>query len=104
MNQGNIDMKTKEEIRKILESHKDELRQKYCVREIGLFGSYVRGEQTETSDVDILVDFEKAVGLLEFVGLKNYLTDLLGVTVDLVMKRALKTRISERISNEVVYV
>ncbi|MFB3887592.1 MAG: nucleotidyltransferase family protein [Thermodesulfobacteriota bacterium] len=96
--------KTAEEIRKILESHKDELNHKYHVKGVGIFGSYLRGDQEETSDVDILVEFERPIGLIEFVGLKNYLSDLLGVEVDLVMKKALKPRIGQRILNEVQYV
>ena len=97
-------MKKTNEIKRILEVHKEEFRKDYRVKEIGLFGSYVREEQTQTSDIDVLVEFEKPVGLLEFVGLKNHLSDLLGVKVDLVMKKALKLRIGDRILNEVVYV
>jgi predicted nucleotidyltransferase len=97
-------MKTVIEIRKILEHHKDELKAKYEVRQIGIFGSVVRKEQTETSDIDILVEFEKPIGLLEFVRVKNYLSDLLNMNVDLVMKRALKPRIGQHILSEVVYV
>jgi len=96
--------KTVEEIRGILEVQKAELHQKYHVKGVGIFGSYLRGEQKETSDVDILVDFERPVGLIEFVRLKNYLSDLLGVNVDLVMKKALKPRIGQRILGEVLYV
>jgi predicted nucleotidyltransferase len=101
---GGVILKVLGEIRKILELHKDELRRRYGVKEIGIFGSFVREEQKKTSDIDILVEFEKSVGLLEFVGLKNYLSDLLGVNVDLVMKKALKPRIGTRILSEVVYV
>jgi predicted nucleotidyltransferase len=97
-------MKTVQDIKGILKSHKEELESKYGVKEIGIFGSYVKEEQTETSDVDILVEFEKPLGLLEFVGLKNYLSDLLGVNVDLVMRKALKPSIGERVLGEVVYV
>jgi|SRR5271169_4192897 len=97
-------MKKTNEIKRILEVHKEELKKNYRVKEIGLFGSYVREEQTQTSDIDVLVEFEKPIGLLEFVGLKNHLSDLLGVKVDLVMKKALKLRIGDRILNEVVYV
>ena len=97
-------MKTIAEIMKMLESHRDDLREKYGVKEIGIFGSYVREEQKEISDVDILVEFERPLGLLSFVGLKNHLSDFLGVEVDLVMKRALKPRIGKRILEEVVYV
>jgi hypothetical protein len=83
-------MKTVAEIKKLLELNKSELRVRYGVKDIGIFGSYVREEQTETSDIDVLVEFEKTIGLLEFVGLRNHLSDLLGVKVDLVMKKALK--------------
>jgi len=54
--------------------------------EIGLFGSYTKGSQKETSDVDILVEFEKAIDLFTFVQLKNHLSDLLNINVDLVIK------------------
>ncbi len=97
-------MKTVQEIQRILRLHKEELESEYGVKEIGIFGSYVKEEQNETSDVDILVEFKKPLGLLEFVGLKNYLSDLLGVNVDLVMKKALKPSIGKRVLEEVVYV
>jgi len=97
-------MKTVQDIKRLLKSHKEELGSKYGVKEIGIFGSYVKGEQKEMSDVDILVEFEKALGLLEFVALKNYLSDLLGVNVDLVMRKALKPTIGQRVLSEVVYV
>ena len=97
-------MKNLSEIKEILAENKELLKKKFKVKEIGLFGSYVRGEQKETSDVDILVEFEETPTLLEFVELENYLTELLGVKVDLVMKRALKPTIKESILKEVVYV
>ncbi|MBA7518349.1 hypothetical protein ES705_10419 [subsurface metagenome] len=77
------------DIRKALQSHKEELNRKYGVSEIGVFGSYVKNEQDETSDVDILVEFEKAIDLLTFVNLKNYMSGLLNTNVDLVMKKDL---------------
>ncbi|MCZ7398762.1 MAG: nucleotidyltransferase family protein [Candidatus Methanoperedens sp.] len=97
-------MKTLDEIKNILSQHKEEIKQKYEVREIGIFGSYVRGEEREASDIDILVELGKAIGLLKFIEIEEYLSDLLGVKVDLVMKGALKPRIGERILKEVVYV
>ncbi|MDI7258322.1 MAG: nucleotidyltransferase family protein [Thermodesulfobacteriota bacterium] len=97
-------MKTIADIRTLLAEHKIELIEKYGVKEIGVFGSYLREEQKETSDVDILVEFKRPVGMLRFINLKNYLSDLLGINVDLVMKRALKPRIGRRILNEVIYV
>jgi len=88
----------------ILKEHKQEMRDKYGVKEIGVFGSYVRGEQREGSDVDMLVEFEpdSEIGLLDFVGLENDLSDLLGLKVDLAEKSALKPRIGRHILNEVV--
>ncbi len=97
-------MATLNEIKSILTLHKKEFQSKYGVKEIGVFGSYVRGEQGKTSDLDLLVEFERPVGLLEFIGLKNYLSDLLNVNVDLVMKKALRPRIGQKILKETVYV
>ena len=97
-------MKTLQEIKNILELHKDEISKTFGLKEIGLFGSVVRSEQKEASDIDILIEPAKPMGLFEFVGLKNYLSDILGVKVDLVMKRALKPRIGKRILKEVLYV
>lgn len=98
-------MKTLEEIKEILAKHKEELMAKYGVREIGVFGSYLHGEEKKDSDVDVLVEFEEdaRISLLDFVGLENYLSDLLGVKVDLVEKSALKPRIGRRILKEVIY-
>ncbi|HDP99970.1 MAG TPA: nucleotidyltransferase [bacterium] len=91
-----------EDLRKILQAHREELNRKYGVTEIGIFGSFVKNQQNDTSDVDILVEFNKAIDLLTFVNLKNYLSDLLKANVDLVMKKALKPKIGQRILQEVV--
>lgn len=90
------------DVRKILQAHRKELNRKYGVTEIGIFGSFVKNQQNDSSDVDILVEFNKAIDLLTFVNLKNYLSDLLEVNVDLVMKKALKPKIGQRILQEVV--
>jgi hypothetical protein len=74
------------------------------IKEIGIFGSYIKHTEQENSDIDILVDFQKAVDLLTFVHLKNYLSELLKVDVDLVMKKALKPKIGKRILKEVIYI
>ena len=97
-------MKDIEELKKILQEHKYELESKYGVTEIGVFGSYSKKQETKTSDLDILIDFQKAVDLLTFVHIKNYLSDLLKINVDLVMKKALKPKIGERILKEVLYI
>ena len=97
--------KSLDEIKKILKEHEKELKEKYGIEEIGIFGSYLRGEAKKGSDVDILVEFKRQakISLLDFVELENYLGDLLGVKVDLVEKSALKPRIGKQILNEVVY-
>jgi len=93
-----------EDIKRILLRNKAELRKRFKVKTIGVFGSYVRGEQKRQSDVDLLVEFEEPVGLFEFMDLEMYLTDLLGVKVDLVSKKALKPHIGERILKEVAII
>jgi hypothetical protein len=81
------------------------LRERFKVKSIGVFGSYVRGEQKEGSDLDVLVEFEDdaKLSLLDVAGLEIELSDLLGVNVDLVEKRDLKPYIGERILSEVIY-
>jgi hypothetical protein len=97
-------MRTLEDIQKTLTSHKKELYKKFGVKRIGIFGSYLRGEQKETSDIDILVEFHRPIGFIEFIRLQEYLENLLGVKVDLVTKKALKKRIRKQILQEVKYV
>ncbi len=82
-----------------------ELKQRYGIAQLGVFGSYVRGEQTPSSDLDLLIEFDpdRRFGLLSFCELENQLSDRLGVKVDLVMKSGLKPRIGERILAEVQY-
>ncbi|MCD6139859.1 MAG: nucleotidyltransferase family protein [Thermococcus sp.] len=97
-------MRTLEEIQKILQSHKEELYKKFGVKRIGIFGSYSRGKQKETSDIDILVEFHRPIGFIKFIKLQEYLESLLGVKVDLVTKKALKKQIRKQILQEVKYV
>ncbi len=87
-----------------LELLKPEVEEKFKVKSIGLFGSYVRGEQKDTSDLDILVDFYEPISLFRFVELEDFLSQRLGVKVDLVMRDALKPRIKDSILNEAIYV
>ncbi|MFN0118542.1 MAG: nucleotidyltransferase family protein [Elusimicrobiota bacterium] len=82
-------MKSLDEIKRTLANQKKELRDTYHVRSLGLFGSYVRGDQKENSDLDILVDFDQPVGF-EVVDLYEFLKILLGMKVDLVTKGAVK--------------
>ena len=97
-------MKTLNEIKKIILKHKKELKEKYKVKTIGIFGSYARGEQKETSDIDILVEFYETPSLLDFIGLEQYLSDLLNTKVDLVSSKSLHTLIKDYIMEDVVYV
>ena len=97
-------MRTLSEIEKILRDQKPILRERFRVKEIGIFGSVVRGEQKETSDIDLLVEFEEPIGLIKYVGLQNFLSDRFGARVDLIAKSGLKPRISRQILKEVIYV
>ncbi len=98
-------MRNLEEIKKMLNEHEKILKIKYKTRQIGIFGSYVREEEKERkSDLDILVEFDNGITLLKFIEMENYLSDLLGIKVDLVMKKALKPRIGKNILKEVLYI
>ena len=83
-------MHTLDDIREQLRSELPYLREHYDVDRLGICGSYVRGEQTEDSDLDLLVTFTDTPGLLGVVGLKQYLEDRLGLSIDLGMPDALK--------------
>lgn len=78
-----------------------ELEEKYHVSYLGVFGSYIREEQKQGSDLDVLVEFSKTPNTFKFVNLENYLSDALGVKVDMVMKDSLKPNIGKHILNEV---
>ena len=95
------------EIKKILEKNNNHLRQTFHIRELGIFGSFVKGEEKidNDSDIDILITFEKGhKDFFNYMRLKCYLEDLLGREVDLVIKEAVKPRLKERIFREVKYV
>jgi uncharacterized protein len=92
-----------DEILRILQAHLPELRGRYGVRTLGVFGSYVRGEQRPRSDLDLLVEFdERPLTLIQVIALEHYLSDLLGVKVDLVEKNTLKPTIGRHIPQEVL--
>jgi uncharacterized protein len=79
------------------------LKERYHIKELGIFGSYARGDEAPESDIDILVDFDRIISLLTFVALKRELSELLSKNVDLVMKRALKPNLGKRVLQEVRY-
>lgn len=90
-------------IKQILTQLKPELTQKYFVNSIGLFGSIVRADFTDKSDVDIIVDFSKPVGI-EFIDLANYIESKLNRKVDLVSKNGVKSKYFNQIESEIIYV
>lgn len=97
-------MKPMKKIEEILRQHKTELRQKYKIKEIGIFGSYSREEQTEISDIDVLVEFDELPDLLSFLEMERYLEKLLDIKVDLVEKMSIRSRMREHILHEVDFV
>ena len=99
MNQG----KELKEIEKILKEKKPILAERFKVKEIGIFGSLVRGEKKRKSDVDMLVEFYKPIGFFKFLELEEYLEKIVGRKVDLVSKKALKPRIGKYILDEVIF-
>ena len=93
------------EIRYILAEHRQDIRQRFSVREIGIFGSFVRGEHKKTSDIDVLVTFLPGRKNFDnYMGLKLYLEDLLRHKIDLVIKETLRKELKPRIMPQVVYV
>jgi len=97
-------MKTLDEIREVLLLQKHSLCKNYQITEIGIFGSYARGEETEASDIDILVDYETAPTIIMLVELRDYLSQVFGLKVDIVTKNGLKPRIRDRILAEAIYI
>ena len=96
-------MKNLMEIKALLARNKDELKRKYHIKEMGIFGSYAYGLATETSDIDILVEFERPIGL-DFVSLAEELESLLGVKVDLVSSNAIKPNMIPSVKEHLIYV
>jgi predicted nucleotidyltransferase len=74
------------------------------VTEIGIFGSYVRGEQKRGSDIDIIVGFEEPVSLLKLVSLENFLKDIIGMKLEVIPKKDLRIELRERILKETTYI
>lgn len=95
-------MQSREEVFTTLRRLKGELAARFSVSRIGIFGSVARGEQTEASDIDILVEFSRPVGFFTFLELEEYLSVTLGAPVDLVTPDALKPVIRDRVAAEVM--
>ncbi|MFQ5715411.1 MAG: nucleotidyltransferase family protein [Candidatus Scalinduaceae bacterium] len=92
-------------IKEILKKNKTYIKKNYYVHEIGVFGSFIRSEQSKKSDIDILVEFEDGhKDFFNYMRLKYYLEDVFGKKVDLVMKKAIKPELKKRILSEAEYV
>ena len=91
-----------DELKGQLEALKPTLRKRFKVETIDIFGSYARGEQTEKSDVDILVTYEEGADLLLAAALRRYLRRKLHVKVDVVSKKYLNPIIREQVLNEAI--
>jgi hypothetical protein len=96
-------MRSREEVVDLLKAKKPELQKRYPISEMALFGSYARGDYTESSDIDILVSFHHAVGI-EFITLAHELEDLLQEKVDLVSRNAIKPRYLPFVEKNLIHV
>ena len=96
-------MRDPEEIKRIISEHKKELEDRFKVKSIAIFGSYVRGDQNSDSDIDIIVEFKEPVELL-FVHLAGYLEEIIGIKVDLLTPEAIKPNRRKFILKDLVYV
>jgi len=92
----------KDSVFSVFSAHKKELQER-GVKNLAVFGSVIRGESTDQSDVDILVEFNRSIGLFDFVRLKYLLEEWIGCKVDLVTQDALHPALRERILKEAVY-
>jgi hypothetical protein len=95
-------MKTIEEIRSIINQHRNVLADKYGVAVVAVFGSYVRDEQRRESDIDLLAEILRPISLLELAGAEIYLSEILGAKVDLVPRRSVRAELKEIILKEAV--
>ncbi|MBC8491744.1 MAG: nucleotidyltransferase family protein [Candidatus Marinimicrobia bacterium] len=95
-------MKDLNEIREIIKQHRNIIADKYGIAIVGIFGSYVRGEQEQRSDIDLLADILRPISLLEMVGAEIYLSEVLEIKVDLVPKRSVREELRDNILEEAV--
>lgn len=97
-------MATLDEIKKIIRQHSGVLTERYGISVVGIFGSYVRGDEKTGSDIDLLAEILRPVSLLELIGAEIYLSETLGLKVDLVPKRSLREELKDIILKEAVAV
>ena len=92
-----------EQIKNIIKKHKEHIKKKFFVEKIGVFGSYIKGNESIESDIDILVEFDGPIGW-DFIELNEFLENILNKKVDLVSIKALKSQLKDNILNEVIYI
>lgn len=99
-------MASKKEILNKLKELRPFLQKKFYINNLGLFGSYVREENSNLSDIDILIEYDetKPFSLFTLIDLENFLTEVFGTKVDLVNKKSIKPALKENIMNEVIFV
>jgi predicted nucleotidyltransferase len=95
---------TRQDILTSLKNLKGEVSREYSVKTIGIFGSVARSEETDESDIDLLVEFSRPVGFVTFMRLEHFLSERLGARVDLVTSDSLKPVIRQDVLAEVIYV
>lgn len=96
-------MKSLQEIRQILSNHKNRLFKAYPIKSLAIFGSYSRKEQSEYSDLDILVEFSDKIGV-EFIDLADELENIIGLKVDLASKNGIKEKYMSSIISDLIYI
>jgi predicted nucleotidyltransferase len=97
-------MKTLDEIVITLEEQMPLLQEQFKVKKMGILGSLARGEQKEAEDVDILVQFSEPVGAVKYLNLENYLSSMLDMEVNLVLKMGLSYRIAQQVLKEALFI
>jgi len=96
-------VENKEQVLGKIKELENKIKTSFRVKNIGLFGSYIKDKQDDKSDLDFLVEFEDNADLLHFIGLSLFLEDVFRKKVDVVSKNALKEELRERILQEVIY-
>jgi len=94
----------RDEVLQVLESHLPELRERFGVSSLRVFGSVARDDAVSGSDVDVLVDFDRTPSLFEFLRLRGFLEDLLGNKVDLITESGLKDRVRPYVERDAISV
>ena len=99
-----VDNRLAQMLAELIRPHMGELKTKYDVASLAMFGSYVRGDQTPESDVDLLVEFDGPVGFFKFLELERALSNIISRKVDLVSRGGIKPMIFERVKDSLLTV